>query len=122
MEGAVEDAFSEPVGLKLTPQELARFRTVRQVDPPAVQFYLMGLSLDPTGQREINTVLGYFKKAIEKDPGFAEAYLGLGRSYSLLGSNRWLRPREAFEPSKQAIRKALELDENNCRAHAILRC
>ena len=120
LQGEVAEAITQQIRLKLTPQELARLRTVRQVDPQAFQFYLMGLSLDPTGQREINKALGYFKKAIEKDPGFADAYLGLAHSYNDLGDNRWLRPRDAFEPSKQASRKALELDENNCRAHAIL--
>jgi tetratricopeptide (TPR) repeat protein len=37
--------------------------------------------------------------------------------YINLGQFRWLSPRDAYEPAKQALRKGLELDEKNCRAH-----
>jgi tetratricopeptide (TPR) repeat protein len=37
--------------------------------------------------------------------------------YINLGQFRWLSPRHAYEPARQALRKGLELDEKNCRAH-----
>jgi tetratricopeptide (TPR) repeat protein len=59
----------------------------------------------------------YLEKAIQKDPGFAEAYVDLGGTYVLLGELRLRSPQDAYPPAKQATRKALELDEMNCSAH-----
>jgi tetratricopeptide (TPR) repeat protein len=55
-----------------------------------------------------------------KDPGFAPAYAELAWSYINLGQFRWLSPQDAYPPAKQALRKALELDEKNCLAHEAL--
>lgn len=67
--------------------------------------------------QEIKKAQSYYEKAIQKDPGFAPAYVGLAYSYFNLGQFRWLPPRDAYEPAKRATRKALELDEKNCGAH-----
>ena len=38
----------------------------------------------------------------------------------LLGTQRWQSPTEALPAAKQAVRKALELDDKNCEAHVVL--
>jgi eukaryotic-like serine/threonine-protein kinase len=62
----------------------------------------------------------YFKQAIALDPNYAEAYAGLGDSYHFLaGSNYDLR-KDYFARSKEAYRKALELNPALAGAHASL--
>jgi len=60
------------------------------------------------------------KKAIQKDPNFVTAHMALAGTYFNLGELRRLAPRDAFEPAKQSVHRALELDENKCDAHVLL--
>jgi serine/threonine-protein kinase len=59
----------------------------------------------------------FFRKAIEKDPGYALAYVGLADSYHLLASYSVLPPKDAFPKAKEAALKALEIDEKLGEAH-----
>jgi len=52
-----------------------------------------------------------FEQAIQKDPSLALAYVGLADSYVYMGSQRWVPPQEAYAHSREALRKALELDQ-----------
>lgn len=64
--------------------------------------------------------LSYLQKAIQIDPGYADAYGALAATYVYLGEQRRRSPQDVYPPAKQAIRKALELDESNCRVHYTL--
>jgi tetratricopeptide (TPR) repeat protein len=65
--------------------------------------------------------LGYFQQAIDKDSGYAMAYVGLADSYNLLGGGlNYVSPSETLPKAKAAARKALELDETLGEAHAAL--
>lgn len=59
----------------------------------------------------------FFRKAIEIDPNYALAYVGLADSYHLLGSYGVLPPKEAFPAAKEAALKALEIDNTLGEAH-----
>ncbi|HEU4931893.1 MAG TPA: protein kinase, partial [Pyrinomonadaceae bacterium] len=63
----------------------------------------------------------YQQQAIEKDPNFALAYVGLARSYMTLG-HVWgfLPPHETFPKGKVALTKALQIDETLADAHTAL--
>ena len=113
----VAEAITQQVRTKLTPEQQARFQQAREVNPEAYQAYLLAISLDRTRQQEIKKSQIYLEKAIQKDPGFAPAHVELAWRYNLLGMFRWLSPQDAYPPAKQALRKGLELDENNCNAH-----
>jgi tetratricopeptide (TPR) repeat protein len=62
----------------------------------------------------------YFQHAIETDPGYALAYVGLADSYMLLPDFGDARPREAVPKAKAAAAKAIEIDETLAEAHAPL--
>ncbi|HXM34961.1 MAG TPA: tetratricopeptide repeat protein, partial [Pyrinomonadaceae bacterium] len=64
--------------------------------------------------------IDYFKQAVDKDPGYSLAYSGLADSYSLLGENGALPPRESFPQARAYAEKALKLDETLNRAHLSL--
>ena len=112
----VAESITQQVRVKLTPEQQARLHQAPEVNPDAYQAYLRATYLDWSQHKEIERAQRYLEKAIEKDPSFAEAYAMLAALQSALG-DRWQSPREAFPPAKQAIHKALELDEKNCHAH-----
>src|SRR5260370_6189554 len=68
----------------------------------------------------LNMAKSYFEESIRKDPGFALAYSGLADSYLYLAIFRQLPPEGAYRPAKEALRKALELDDSIGEAHDTL--
>jgi TolB-like protein/DNA-binding winged helix-turn-helix (wHTH) protein/Tfp pilus assembly protein PilF len=116
----VAKSISARVRIKLTPQQQSRLDAVPKVDPDAYQAYLAGTHVDLSGYQGIKTSQSYFLKAIEKDPDFSPAHTGLAATHVLLAAQRWQSPREAFPSAKQAVHKALELDDSNCEAHLLL--
>jgi TolB-like protein/DNA-binding winged helix-turn-helix (wHTH) protein/Flp pilus assembly protein TadD len=116
----VAGAIMQKVKLKLTAGEKARLRNAPEVHPEAYKAYLQATYLDWALSQENEKARSYLEKAIQEDPGFAEAYVGLAITYVLLGELRLRSPQHAYPPAKQAIREALALDEKNCRAHETL--
>jgi len=83
--------------------------------------YLKGLfHLRKETDEEISKAIHYFELALEQDPRFAMAYVGLADSYSLLGSYGAGKSEQAFSKAKAYILKALEIDETIPEAHAVL--
>ena len=113
----VAESIAERVRVKLTPEQQFRLQQAVGVNPEAYEAYLMAISLDWSRQQQLKKSESYLEKAIQKDPGFAPAYVELAWRYLQLGKFRWLSPQEAYPPAKKVLRKALELDEKNCRAH-----
>ncbi len=62
--------------------------------------------------------LGYFQQAIDRDPTYALAYVGIADCYSLLGWYDYLPPQEAFPRARAAAKKALEMDDTLAEANA----
>jgi len=62
----------------------------------------------------------YFQLAIEKDPNFALAYVGLAQYYAMMAGFGQLRPNEAWPKAEEAVIKALALDDGLADAHGFL--
>lgn len=60
--------------------------------------------------------LDYFQQSIEKDPAFADAYVGSANAYGLLGYYGYERPRDAFTESLRSAESALRLDPRSAEA------
>lgn len=87
----------------------------------AYRLYLQGMNLTDKrgGGNEFRKAVELFEQAIKLDPNYALAYVGLAyahRSLSSFGGN----PHEEYPISKNAIEKALQLDENLSEAFTIL--
>ncbi len=65
----------------------------------------------------LEKAIEHFTKAIEIDPGFAQAYSGLADSYTIFGTQDIVPPKEAFPKAEAAARKALQLDNKLAEAH-----
>ena len=62
-----------------------------------------------------------FNRALELDPLYAEAYVGLADTYAMLGDMLYLMPNaDAFERAEAATRRALDLDPTRAEAYASL--
>jgi TolB-like protein/DNA-binding winged helix-turn-helix (wHTH) protein/Flp pilus assembly protein TadD len=123
LQGEVAQAIAQQVRAQLTPEQQARFRSARSVNPEAYEAYLRGryyLTSQFTKAQPLNKARSYFEESIRKDPGFALAYSGLADSYLYLGLFHQVSPDIAYRSAMEALRKALELDDSIGEAHDTL--
>jgi TolB-like protein/Tfp pilus assembly protein PilF/pimeloyl-ACP methyl ester carboxylesterase/predicted Ser/Thr protein kinase len=122
---AIQDEISETIVDRLRPrllkEEKARLALSKAVHLEAYNLYLRGRYFwnKRTGQ-SMAKALEYFEKAIERDPEYALAYVGLADYYLLLPVHRNATPKLAYPKAKEAALKALELDDTSAEAHASL--
>jgi tetratricopeptide (TPR) repeat protein len=121
----VAQAITQQIRIELTPEQQGRLGSARAVNPEAYEAYLRGryyLSNQFTMAKPLNMAKSYFEEAIQKDPGFALAYSGLADSYVYLmffGQGQ-LPVDQGYRSAKEALRKALELDNSIGEAHDTL--
>ncbi|HWW18089.1 MAG TPA: winged helix-turn-helix domain-containing protein [Candidatus Saccharimonadales bacterium] len=122
LENEVAQAIVKQIHGQLKPGELARSHTIRPVDPEAQEDYLKGLYYWARRPMGLQKGIGFFQRALEREPTYASAYAGLALSYATMGSweNGSLPPRETMPKAKAAAQKALELDDTLSQAHAAL--
>ncbi|HTP43285.1 MAG TPA: protein kinase [Candidatus Acidoferrum sp.] len=86
----------------------------------AFQLYLKGrFYSDQATVAGVQRGVEYFHQAIEKDPRYALAYVGIANAYFLL-SSQFSSPREAMPKVKEAATKALQIDQSLAEAHTLL--
>ncbi|MGA2902202.1 MAG: protein kinase [Candidatus Korobacteraceae bacterium] len=89
-------------------------------DPEAYELYLKGrYEWSKRTPASLAAAISYFNQAIDRDPGYALAYLGLADVYGVLSSYGG-KAVDEFPKSTAAARKALELDPTLAHAYAIL--
>jgi tetratricopeptide (TPR) repeat protein len=64
--------------------------------------------------------LEYFQQAIEKDPSYALAHVGIADTFGSLGLFSFMPPHQAYPRAKAAAKKALEIDPDLGEAYASL--
>jgi serine/threonine protein kinase/Tfp pilus assembly protein PilF len=107
--------ISEKLRVKLTGEEKQRLTKRYTENAEAYQLYLQGLYYFYKATYEATLkARDYFQQAIDKDPGYAQAYAGLAGTYVYISG---LPPREAMPKAKAAAQKALELDDHLAEAH-----
>jgi eukaryotic-like serine/threonine-protein kinase len=120
LQSEVAQAIAQQVRVQVTPQQRARLASAPRVSPEVYDTYIKGrfyLNLTPQG---IKKAQGYFEEAIQKDPHFALAYVGLADCYLFLGDLRRISPQDAYRHTKETLRKALELDDTLGEAYVTL--
>lgn len=87
----------------------------------AYQLYLKGryhvFKLSPP---EVFRGIAYFEQAIDIDPAYAVAYVGISEAYRTLALGGEMNPRETFPNAIAASKKALEIDNSLAEAHGSL--
>ncbi len=122
---AIQDEISlavvDKLKVKLLGSEKAKLVKHHTKDLEAYDLYLKGRFFwSKRTQEGYKKSLDYFRQAIEKDPTYALAYVGIADSYDLLGWYNYLGPKEAFPRAKAAARKALQIDDTLAEANASL--
>ncbi|HST09185.1 MAG TPA: winged helix-turn-helix domain-containing protein [Terriglobales bacterium] len=123
LQSDVAQAIAQQVRAQVSPQQQVRFRSARSVDPDAYETYLQGrfyMTNTFSTPRALQSARSYFEQAIQKDSNFALAYSGLADSYVYAAIFRQMPAPEAYRSAKEAIRKALELDDSIGEVHDTL--
>jgi TolB-like protein/tetratricopeptide (TPR) repeat protein len=118
LQDEVARTIADQIRIAVTPEERARLARPRTVDPEAQELYLQGTQALDTGNPRSG--IGYFQKAIDKDPNYAQAYGALADSYGWMGQAGWMPYSEAFPKEKAAAIKAIALDEALPEGHVQL--
>jgi len=115
----IAERITHSLRLELLPSQ-KKVVTDAHFDPEAYRKYLLGLNESRKGTREgFERAVQDFQDAIAIDPQNARPYAALAEAYSA-AVPYYMAPREAREPIRQAIHKALELDPNFASAHATM--
>jgi TolB-like protein/Flp pilus assembly protein TadD len=106
---------------RLSGSDEARLTRNYTADPEAYQLYMRGRfhTLRVTRPELMKAVRSY-EKAIELDPNYALAYVGLADAYRGLALAGELDPQLYFPKAKAAALKAVELDDGLAETHALL--
>jgi TolB-like protein/DNA-binding winged helix-turn-helix (wHTH) protein/Flp pilus assembly protein TadD len=115
-------AVADQIRVKLLDREQARFVQVRPVDPRAYEEFLRGRYLQAKMTPEdMRKALVYFQHALEIDPTFQPAYIGIVDAYTIGGGRQLgVSLKEGVAKMKEAARKAVELDGTTAAAHFAL--
>ena len=121
LQAEVARAIAAEIQAKLTPREEAQLARVRPpVNPEAYEAYLMGRYYWARRTAEgLKKGAEHFRQAIDKDPAFAPAHVGLADVANAAGFWGFAPPAEGAGKAKALARKALEMDETG-EAHAAL--
>ena len=113
----VARSIAREVGIQLTPHQRVRLGDAPKTNPAAHEAYLRGLYYWHN-RPPISPAIESFERAIELDSTFALAYAMLGGCYAVGGgvSTR----EEAGRRAREAVAKALALDENTAEAYNAL--
>ncbi len=113
--------ISGKLRLRLTGQELKLLTKRHTENTEAYQLYLKGrYSWNRRTEEAFKRGIQFFNQAIERDPGFASAYVGLADCYIGLVYGSYSASRDFCPQAKAAALKALELQENLAEAHISL--
>jgi eukaryotic-like serine/threonine-protein kinase len=107
--------------MRLSGEDDKRMAKSYTANPEAYQDYLKGLYWwNKRTESGYSKGIDYFQQAIAKDPNYALAYTGLADSYSRVANNGYIPRKEAYPKAKEAVLKALELDDTLGEAHTAL--
>jgi TolB-like protein/DNA-binding winged helix-turn-helix (wHTH) protein/Tfp pilus assembly protein PilF len=123
LQGEVADAIAGQVRAQLTPTQQALVRRAHAVSPDAYDAYLKGRIYfvnEFTKPDSLKKAQRYFAESIQKDPNFALAYAGLADTDVYLAFAGSLQKDQAYRSAKEALAKALELDDSIGEAYDTL--
>ncbi len=113
--------IAETLRAQLSADERARIRKEPTRDLQAYQLYLQGrICFVHFTEEGLRGGIDYFERAIERDPGYGPAYVGIAMAYAELGETGMLEPGEAYRRASEAAAKGLALDDGLAEAHCVL--
>lgn len=123
LQGDVAESIAQQVRAQLTPQQQAQLHSTHVVNPAAYDAYLKGrlyFTNESSNPDSLKKAQQDFAESIQKDPNFALAYAGLADSYVYLAIDGVLPRDTAYRSAKDALAKAVQLDDTIGEAHDTL--
>jgi eukaryotic-like serine/threonine-protein kinase len=118
----VARAIAQQVRAALSPEEAATFAKTTTINPEAYEYYVRGNDhiLQTVKELDYRIASQMFEKAIELDPGFAQAHAGLSTVHSGLWWLGYDRTVQRVSLAKAAADRALQLRPDLPDAHIAL--
>jgi TolB-like protein/DNA-binding winged helix-turn-helix (wHTH) protein/cytochrome c-type biogenesis protein CcmH/NrfG len=121
LQAEVATRVATEIEANLTSLEKARLMKANAVNPEAYEDYLRGAYFYSKETDEgFAKAIEYYQKAVDLDPSFSPAYVGLAETYGFMAYTRRADPAEAWNKSEKLLAKALELDPNSSLAHTLV--
>ena len=90
-------------------------------NPEAYVNYLRGRQFwNKRTDESLKKAIAFFEESLKIDENYAQAYTGLADSYASLALLEFMAPHEAYPKAKQAVGKALDIDDQLAEAHTSL--
>jgi TolB-like protein/DNA-binding winged helix-turn-helix (wHTH) protein len=118
LQNQVATAVAEQTRIALTANERTQLMSKPAVNPAAYEAFLKGNYFDKNTVETEPKALQYYQQATKLDPKFARAYVGVARSYNVIGDWQGIPLGEANAAADAAVAKALELDPGLGEAYA----
>ena len=117
----IQKKVVEKLRLQLTDKDQELLAKRYTDNPEAKELYDLGrYHTNKRTREDFQKGIDHFKKAINKDPGYALAYSGLADCYTLLANWGWVEPNQVFPLAKEAALEANELDPELAEARTSL--
>jgi TolB-like protein len=117
----ITEAVMNALRLNLPGGQIGGHRRGAAESPKAHELYLKGrFHLFQMTGPGIQSGIRYFERAIEENPGYAPAYVGLAHAYRMFGLSLERPAGEVGSKSKTAALQAVAIDETLAEAHAVL--
>jgi len=121
LQGELVRTIASKIKVSLTTKEVKRISGIRPVSPEPYDNYLKGcFHLYKVLPDHFNKAIEYFQLALDKDPSFALAYTGIANVWFVRCYWSITPAKESMLKAKQAVLKALELDDTLEEAHDIM--
>jgi TolB-like protein/DNA-binding winged helix-turn-helix (wHTH) protein len=121
MQAEAARSITESIRSHLTVQQKGKLAKAHSVDPQAYDLYLRARSYSQQIEHsDIKKCIDNLQMSIQKDPLFADAYVALADCYSLSYLVGVLTESDAAARERNAVTRALELDDAEAEAHALL--
>lgn len=121
VQDSIAGRIASALAVRLTRQEQQLLAKHLTENPEAYQLYLQGqFTFHRRGGDWVPQSLQSFTLALEKDPEFALAHIGMAECYMMLSGRRVISMQEAERRAGEHIAKALEIDKDLAHAHNAL--
>jgi len=121
VQDSIAQRVTDALSLELSKAEQKQIVKHFTEDAAAYQLYLRGqLTWHGRRQHWIKQSLNYYQQAIERDPNFALAHIGVADAYIMLSGHRQIPMQEAEAKARPSIMKALQIDDSLAQAHNAL--
>jgi TolB-like protein/DNA-binding winged helix-turn-helix (wHTH) protein/Flp pilus assembly protein TadD len=122
---AVQDSISQKVvqslALQINEKERERFNRRGTENPQAYQEYLLGrFYWNKRTANDLDLAVTHFKRAVELDGNFAQAYTGLAETHAIYPFYAVVPDKESLPKARLAATRALEIDGELAEAHTVL--